>query len=338
MIKNRWNESEIDFLIKNYQLKGSRYISEKLNRTINGVKHKAKELGLINYNTKPWTDDEIEFIKQNYSKNGNKFVCEKLDRSRGSVSKKAKELNLVVEYKPTFTKEELQSAVNESYCISNLVSNLGKTNTGTYQRIIKKYLILYDIDTSHFDPYKKNKERILRGEVQKKHPIEYYLQYGSKIGSSYLKEKLYKYGLKKRSCEKCGQGEDWRGEKISMILDHINGDSKDNRIENLRILCPNCNAALPTHCRGYKKVKKQKVKEVKKEVKKEIIKLEKIKNNGLTIKKRENCLSQRRVDRPPLEQLKQEIKELGYSGTGRKYGVSDNAIRKWIKTYKERGF
>lgn len=253
MIKNRWNESEIEFLIKNYQLKGSKHISEKLSRTINSIKHKAKELGLVNYNTKPWTDEEIKFLKENYSDNGNKFVCEQLSRSRGSVSKKAKELNLTVDYSPTFTKEELQNVVNESHCISNLVSNLGKTNTGAYQRIIKKYLILYNIDTSHFDPYKKNRERILKGEVQKSFPMEHWLQYGSDIGSSKLKEKLYNENLKERKCEKCGQGEDWMGDKISMILDHINGDAKDNRIENLRILCPNCNAALPTHCRGYKK-------------------------------------------------------------------------------------
>jgi ribosomal protein S27AE len=253
MIKNRWTKEEIDFLVKTYQSKGGRYVSQTLNRTINSVKNKAKELGLINYTAKAWTDEEIKFLKENYSNNGNKFVCEKLNRNRGSVSKKAKELGLTVDYSPTFTKEELQSAVNESHCISDLVSNLGKTNTGAYQSIIKKYLILYNIDTSHFDPYKKNRERILKGTVQNKFPIEHWLKYGSNIGSSKLKEKLYNEGLKKRECEKCGQGENWMGNKISLILDHINGDPKDNRIENLRILCPNCNAALPTHCRGHKK-------------------------------------------------------------------------------------
>ena len=41
----------------------------------------------------------------------------------------------------------------------------------------------------------------------------------------------------------------------------------------------------------------------------------------------------RKVDRPSFEDLKEDINNLGYSGTGRKYGVSDNSIRKWIKNY-----
>jgi hypothetical protein len=61
-----------------------------------------------------------------------------------------------------------------------------------------------------------------------------------------LKDRLYKEGLKKRECELCGQGEEWVGKKMSLILDHINGVNNDNRIENIRIVCPNCNATLDT--------------------------------------------------------------------------------------------
>ena len=56
----------------------------------------------------------------------------------------------------------------------------------------------------------------------------------------------------------CGQDENWKGVKISLILDHINGIYNDNRIENLRIVCPNCNAGLDTFAgRNNKKVKNQ---------------------------------------------------------------------------------
>ena len=66
-------------------------------------------------------------------------------------------------------------------------------------------------------------------------------------------ENGYKEGIKKRKCELCGQGEEWNGKHMSLILDHINGNPNDNRLENLQIVCPNCNATLPTHCRGHKK-------------------------------------------------------------------------------------
>ncbi|MSO41100.1 MAG: hypothetical protein EXQ70_04275 [Solirubrobacterales bacterium] len=46
----------------------------------------------------------------------------------------------------------------------------------------------------------------------------------------------------------CGQGEVWRGSRIGLILDHVNGVRDDNRLENLRIVCPNCAATLETHC------------------------------------------------------------------------------------------
>lgn len=122
----------------------------------------------------------------------------------------------------------------------------------------------------------------------------------------------------------------WRVYRITAKEIMREGDEVINRlnkfIDSDRIF-ENCGIKI------YKTLKQQeKEKEYTKKTK------ERKENNGLTNKQKENSLSQRRVERPSFEQLQVEIKELGYAGTGRKYGVSDNAIRRWIKTYIERKF
>lgn len=165
--------------------------------------------------------------------------------------------------------------------------------------------------------------------------------------TSSLRGRLIKEGLKENKCELCNI-ENWCGKPLSFHLDHINGDNMDNRIENLRILCPNCHSQTDTYCSNNMKSskseernrrylnKEEKVIEKKFEIKKKV----KTKNQcecGVEIRRESNMCNKchtkslRKVERPSIEQLKIDIKELGYAGTGRKYGVSDNAIRKWIK-------
>ena len=67
-----------------------------------------------------------------------------------------------------------------------------------------------------------------------------------------LKNRVVKTGLLEDRCSKCGIGNIWCGEPISLQLDHINGDHCDNRIENLRILCPNCHSQTKTFGRRNK--------------------------------------------------------------------------------------
>lgn len=195
-------------------------------------------------------------------------------------------------------------------------------NTTGYKKL-NEFITNNNIDISHFETRKDVYNRTL---IYKKNFIKISLNDILIENSTYkstnnLKLRLYKEGLKRPICEKCGQNENWHNEHISMILDHINGINNDNRLENLRILCPNCNATLPTHC--GKNSKKNKHKYYCK-CGKEIYK---------TSKSCMMCdkINKRKIERPSLEQLKLDVNELGYRGTGKKYGVSDNSIRKWMK-------
>jgi 5-methylcytosine-specific restriction endonuclease McrA len=57
-----------------------------------------------------------------------------------------------------------------------------------------------------------------------------------------LKENVIKY-----QCAECGMFDKWNGKKIILQLDHINGVNNDNRVENLRFLCPNCHSQTKTY-------------------------------------------------------------------------------------------
>ena len=243
--------------------------------------------------------------------------------------------------KEKYSKENFEKAIKGSTCIKDALINMGLRAAGGNYKVFKKYVSEYNIDTSHFDAYKKRRELSFKKRI----PLCDILVENSKYNRGHLKNRLYKNGLKERKCEMkgCGQGELWMGNKISLILDHINGVHNDNRIENLRIVCPNCNASLPTHCgKNNKKcidcdnlISKSSKRCKSCSNKKKGYSSPKIKKDPKWRKKPK--LSKRIAERPSYSQLQQEVKELGYSATGRKYGVSDNAIRKWIKSFEKYG-
>jgi hypothetical protein len=153
---------------------------------------------------------------------------------------------------------------------------------------------------------------------------------------------LYEEGLKERRCELCGQDETWNGRRIGLIIDHINGVRNDHRLSNLRIVCPNCAAGLDTHCGRKNRIELEprsclrcSQTFVPKYASHRYCSVFCGRRNrrgviDLGVRHRER----RKTERPPYEKLIREVRELGYSATGRKYGVSDNAIRKWVRRYE----
>jgi len=223
-----------------------------------------------------------------------------------------------------YDRDRLLKLVNESSNLSDVLKKLNIRAAGGNFVTLKKWLNKYNIDTSHFfrdySYLKSVNTKDLKNILVKE----------SNFSRTSLKNKLYKEGVKQRVCELCGQNEEWRGKKMTLILDHINGIYNDNRIENLRIVCPNCNSTLDTHCGKNNSKKNIKKVEYGFNISDEI--------NFQDIQTKEKIKSQynrRIVARPEYEVLLKEIDELGYSSTGRKYGVSDNSIRKWVKYYEK---
>ena len=196
-----------------------------------------------------WSEDEIKFLIKNYPKHGVVYCVEKLNRTKRAVELKKQKLKLsFIGIKERWKEDNVKKHVNKTKTYSDCLRSLGINNLGSSMNTLKKYIKKYNIDISHF--LSKDELNKILIQNNKKDLSEILVKNSTYKSTTSLKNRLYKEGLKERKCEKCGQGEIWKGEKISLIIDHINGINNDNRIVNLRIVCPNCNDTLATHCRS----------------------------------------------------------------------------------------
>jgi 5-methylcytosine-specific restriction endonuclease McrA len=115
---------------------------------------------------------------------------------------------------------------------------------GNYTQV-NKYIKEYNINTNHFTGQAWNKGN--RGNGKPRIELKDILKKNNYFQSYKLKKRLFAAKLKPQHCEECGWNRKTKDGRMPLELDHINGDSRDNRIENLRILCPNCHSLKPTH-------------------------------------------------------------------------------------------
>lgn len=157
--------------------------------------------------------------------------------------------------KTKYTKEVVEKALIDAQSFAEVVRNLGLKNSGGNHRRVKHFIRFYNLSTSSIRgqawakglTYQKSVS--IRTNVQKQTKRitdEVFFSQNAPPGAhgAKIKIRLLRLGWKEK-CFECGISE-WNSKKLDMDVDHINGINNDNRLINLRFLCPNCHKQTET--------------------------------------------------------------------------------------------
>lgn len=222
--------------------------------------------------------------------------------------------------------EQLAEYVSSSTCYKQVLEKLGyRACSGSVQQLLRERLRAENISTEHFIAP--------TGDKITKRTFENTFCVNSTAGQKTLRKKYFQENYSEYRCSICGQEPIWQGKPLTLILDHINGINNDDRLENLRWVCPNCNYQLDTtngknikHLReagllGESKIKKYYCIDCGKEL------------SASSATRCTDCARKttRVAERPSRNELKELIRNHSFTSIGAMYGVSDNSVRKWCK-------
>ena len=233
-----------------------------------------------------------------------------------------------------YTKQELQSFLDQSESLQSFMSKMGYStsagsNTQTAHYIIEKY----NLDLSQLQ-INRNNAIIKKKKKRKKNKeeLEKYFVSHSTLKRYNIRKIIIANNLIPYVCSFCGNDGHWLDKTLALELDHINGINNDNRLENLRWLCPNCHAITDTYCGKNIKNKSEKI-ENRCEICGQVISKRAkkcIKCYHQTELYKEQHSKECPVDRQKLKDL---IRNHSFLSIGNMYNVSDNAIRLWCIRY-----
>lgn len=217
------------------------------------------------------------------------------------------------------TDEEFMIIVKNSNNISQICNKLGVMVIEGNYNLIKHEIKRLNLDTSHFNSLIKERKK------QKYFKLEEIFIKDSTYKSQYrIKQKIIENNLIPYKCAICECEPKWQGKDLVLILDHINGDHFDCRLQNLRFVCPNCNSQLDTHGGKNKKIK---VNHTCNKCGKDI-------TYGTKYHLCRECYEKEKFKEIPSKEMLQEyLKTMSYAQIGKKLNVTINAVRRWCKEY-----
>lgn len=240
----------------------------------------------------------------------------------------------------TYTKHEFVEAWQTSISIAECGRKLGLNVSGTTYTTLKNTALDLSLASDHMAGEAWRRGRSFPNSS--KIPLEEILVEGSRYSTSTLRTRLLKEKVFDPRCSRCG-GEEWNGLPMPLELDHINGVNDDHRIENLRILCPNCHAQTTTY-RGKNKKKNRpsnyrknpnRCFDCAKEVSQKSLRCRPC---GFAYRARNkggpdsSAPLRTKIVWPTASEVVERVNSTSFSATGRYLGVSDNAVRKFLKS------
>lgn len=143
-----------------------------------------------------------------------------------------------------YSDSEFILAVKNARSISQVLKTLGLTPAGGNYKTVNKKVEELKLDTSHWKGQNWAKGKKFPDRPKKS--LDELLTKNSSYQSNKLRLRLLREGIFEHKCYRC-ERKTWNNEEIPLDLEHINGDNRDHRLENLTLLCPNCHAQTPTY-------------------------------------------------------------------------------------------
>ncbi|WP_345043936.1 hypothetical protein [Arthrobacter methylotrophus] len=224
--------------------------------------------------------------------------------------------------------DEFRSIVEASHTMRDILRGLGYgTSSGSMGPYIRARAEKEGISLGHLTG-----RSVVRASWYQYPLDEILVENSSYLNRSHLKVRLIKAGLLRHECYECGLPPVWKGKPLTLQLDHVNGVNNDNRIGNLRFLCPNCHSQTPTHS-GRNAVHYVAVAPPSRKPK-----VARLCECGAEISKTADrcrvCFlkSRERTEWPSHTDLLELVDRMGFVRAGASLGVSDNAVRNRIRT------